>query len=59
MVEVLYLILLGFAIFLLLVDAFAGANDVSNRGNRFTVKLLPFALALVVLVEFIRTAKRL
>jgi hypothetical protein len=55
----LYLILLGVAGFLLLVDAFSEYT----RGNRLTgkavVRLLPLALFFWLLVEFIRTAKQL
>ncbi len=55
----LYLILLGVAGFLLLLDTFSDTSGVANRRERFTIKLLPFALFFWVLVEFIRTARQL
>lgn len=56
---VLYLILLGVAGFLLLVDAFSATADSRGTAKRFAVRLLPLALFFWVLVEFIRTAKAL
>jgi len=55
----LYVILLGVACFLLLVDAFSGTDGPAHRGGRFTIRLLPFALALVVFVWFLQLAKTL
>lgn len=51
----LYLIFLIVAAVLLLLDTFSG----TERGNRFTVKLLPLALFFWVLVPLVQTAKAL
>jgi len=55
--KVLYLILLGLAAGLLLLDAFSGTTDSAHRGARFAVRLLPLALFFWVLVPFIQIAK--
>lgn len=52
-----YFALLLVAFILLLIDAFTGVHN--DRTNRFTVKLLPLALAFWVLVPLIQVGKHL